>query len=253
MGRCFAIGVVLAAVGCWSPAPPSPSATWSVQSQEQRAEGQVQIRHLLRTLEVAESEADMKALEALYVPDARWLPPEGPLIEGRDAILAQYRSMYAEMEVKLLLSAESIGVTPTAGQVLGWAGLTLTPRSGDGQGEQIYRFRLVLQRNAEGIWQIGFLQWWPWANLEDGPERLPEGVLPSGEPEIEASGRSAALDDGGANTASGRFCLAGTRPRGGISATGVGPGAVRTSATLHCAAPAVSWHCTSGVGTISHS
>ncbi|MDG2148202.1 MAG: nuclear transport factor 2 family protein [Planctomycetota bacterium] len=196
--KCLSVGVILVTAGCWSSAPPSPSATWSVQSQALRAEGQVQIRHLLRALEVAESEADMEALEALYAPDASWLPPEGPLTEGREGILAQYESMFAEMEeVRLLLSAESIGVTATTGQVLGWAGLTLIPRSGGGEGEQIYRFRLVLQRNAEGVWQIRFLQWWPWVNLEDGPETLPEGVLPSGEPETEDSARSPALGNGG--------------------------------------------------------
>lgn len=171
------VGLSLLPAGCWSASPPPDSASWSLQSQQLRVEGRMQIRRVLRALEVAESTGNLEAMASLYTPDANGLAPGGTPLAGREEILANYVEMTAEQEVSLVLVDQSVSVAGDAGEAQGWAGLMLTSRMTGEMERKIFRFRMVLDRDVLKVWRIRYLEWWPWADLEDGPEPTLPGEL----------------------------------------------------------------------------
>jgi uncharacterized protein (TIGR02246 family) len=117
-------------------------------------------QEVLRQIIAANNHADLQAVREVYADDAVWLPPSGPTIEGKDAIVKRYEQSFAT--VRLSYTFEEV-----ENQVAGeWAfsrGFTkgqVVPRDGSPP-RQIHDKYLMILHKVGGQWKIARLMWNP--------------------------------------------------------------------------------------------
>ena len=99
--------------------------------------------------------ADAGQLAELYTADAFVLYPNQPAVAGRDAILAYFKSFFAEF------AQEDFGLTSEELEVVGpwafdrgtyrWKGV---PRAGGDAVEDNGKYLVILRRQADGSWKV---------------------------------------------------------------------------------------------------
>lgn len=101
-----------------------------------------------RQFEDAARKGDLEGLAALYTPDAMALPPDGPVVKGRDAIKQMWGSVAQQLGLKdvrlTTLDFEQAGDT---GYEVGEVTLTL------GSGTTVAKF-VVVWKKVGGQWRI---------------------------------------------------------------------------------------------------
>jgi uncharacterized protein (TIGR02246 family) len=121
----------------------------------QRSPGDV-----LQAIIAANNAADLKKVEQLYADDAVWLPPRGPSVEGKTAILARYQRSFATVKLHYtLVETEQHGWGDWAFS-RGTTEGTATPITG-GEPRKIHDKYLMILRREHGIWKIARLMWSP--------------------------------------------------------------------------------------------
>ena len=144
---CLSLSMVLL-VSCYSA---------SAQTSSEHAAVQKTVRAIID----ADNAGDIAAVSRLYLDDAVWLPPTGPVVAGKVAILPRYRDTFARFTINLdFESAET--------QVFGdWAfdrGLTrgqLTSRENGATSVINDKYLMILRKGADGKWRIARLMWNP--------------------------------------------------------------------------------------------
>jgi len=117
-------------------------------------------QEVLRRIITANNQSDLKAVGQLYAEDAILLPPKGPVVEGRKAILARYEESFAMLTLSYtfeeLESKRSGDWAYSRGFTRGHA----TPKDGT-PGRTIYDKYLMILHRDHGQWRIARLMWNP--------------------------------------------------------------------------------------------
>lgn len=93
-------------------------------------------------------------LDAVYSEDATLLPPDGPIIEGLDAIKKFWTATIARMAIRQVkLTTKDIVVSTAYAHEIGIAELTLAP---DGQPASVATMKYVV------IWKLDARGQWRW-------------------------------------------------------------------------------------------
>ena len=155
--------------------PPTPSCRvastiWDVQTRlEYRRQnlnaGPSSPRELLTALMYADNTSDLEGVVALYAENAVLLPPNEPVVQGRNAIRARYRGIFAatRMQVRFEIDDEHVERTlaTVRGRTIGRRVSTDGARVDDLTG----KFVMVLKSDGSG-WTISTLIW-----NADGPAK----------------------------------------------------------------------------------
>lgn len=109
----------------------------------------------------AYGELDLDALAALYTDDALYLPPEGGIREGRDAVRASFSSFFdwareQSVAVEVTFDVVDRTVRDDLAVDVGYYSLTTTPAAGSGQepGRSVGKFVTVSERGDDGAWRF---------------------------------------------------------------------------------------------------
>lgn len=101
-----------------------------------------------RQFEDAARKGDLDRLAALYTPDAMALPPDGPLVKGRDAIKQMWGAVAQQIGLKeVRLSTLDYQQAGDTGYEVGEAALTL------GSGSAVVKF-VVVWKKVDGQWRL---------------------------------------------------------------------------------------------------
>jgi len=110
------------------------------------------IRHLTKTFVEAYNRKDAAAAAQVYADDAKVLPPNMPIVSGKEAIQAFWK-MAMGMGVRLNLEAVDLVVDGSTAYERGVA--TMTTQVGTAQ-EKISKgkYVTVMRRQANGSWKL---------------------------------------------------------------------------------------------------
>ena len=101
-----------------------------------------------RQFEDAARKADLDRLASLYTPDAMALPPDGPIVTGRDSIKQMWGSVAQQMGLKdVRLSTLDFEQAGDTGYEVGEAALTLSG------GTAVVKF-VVVWKKVDGQWRL---------------------------------------------------------------------------------------------------
>lgn len=146
---------VIAAEDLIAPAAAQPSSGGLFLSSPQREEYRAEINKARNKYVLAWKAANAEQIADLYTNDALVLYPNQSALTGRSAILAYFKSFFAEFtqEEWELTSAEIEIVDPWAFDrgTYRWKGV---PRAGGDPIEDHGKYLVVLQRQADGTWKV---------------------------------------------------------------------------------------------------
>jgi uncharacterized protein (TIGR02246 family) len=101
-----------------------------------------------RQFEEAARKGDLDRLASLYTPDAMAMPPDGPLVKGRDAIKQMWGSLAQSMGLKdVRLDTLDLELAGDTGCEVGEATIT------HGGGTAVVKF-VVVWKKTDGQWRL---------------------------------------------------------------------------------------------------
>jgi len=101
-----------------------------------------------RMFEEAAGKGDLESLASLYTKDAVALPPDGPLVRGRDNIKQMWASIAQQIGLKSVkLETIDLEVAGEMAHEVGEAQLTL------GSGTAVVKY-VVVWKKADGQWRL---------------------------------------------------------------------------------------------------
>ncbi len=109
----------------------------------------------------ADNSGDIGTVSNLYEDEAVWLPPSGPVVEGKVAILSRYKTSFDQL--KLEYSEQSVE-TQIGGDWAfdrGFVRGTATPKDGSAPKATFDKYILILHRGKDHRWRIARLMWNP--------------------------------------------------------------------------------------------
>jgi uncharacterized protein (TIGR02246 family) len=130
------------------PAEPAPAATTSTEADDEA------LRELSRQGVAEFNAGNLDGLMALYADDAVQMPPNNPIIIGKDSLRSGFEEFLAANTSELSSTVEDIGVSG------GWAFLRLsytqsiTPKDGGDTTLEVGKWVLILERQADDSWRI---------------------------------------------------------------------------------------------------
>ncbi len=110
------------------------------------------IRKLLDEFCAAHKYNDGAKLSEFYTEDAMLMPPDEPIIFGRQAIAARYQRDLEKFTGELTTVPEEIEVSDNLAFVRGTFTIRLTPRAGGEIIEATFKFIEILRRRPDGSW-----------------------------------------------------------------------------------------------------
>jgi uncharacterized protein (TIGR02246 family) len=109
----------------------------------------------------ADNSGDLSSVASLYEDDAVWLPPSGPVIEGKQAIHARYKATFAMYRLDLKENSIETHVFGEWGFVRGFTQGTMVPKK-DGPVRRLYdKYLMIVHKGADQNWRIARLIWNP--------------------------------------------------------------------------------------------
>jgi len=103
---------------------------------------------------------DIVAYLSFYAEDALWLPPNGPIVTGKEAILAYVSQMFANPDFAIVAGPSKVEVSSAGdlGYVVGTYELTINDPAGHpvtDRGKYVY----VWRKRASGTWKVVVGAW----------------------------------------------------------------------------------------------
>lgn len=103
--------------------------------------------------------ADVEALGAWMAEDAIEMPPDGPPLVGRAAMLQGLRDYFAEFDAVQTATTDEVVVRGDLAVLRGTWRLTETPRAGGPPVERSGKWLDVQRRTADGSWKTWRWMW----------------------------------------------------------------------------------------------
>ena len=118
------------------------------------------LRETLDAILAADNAGDIERVMACYADDPLWLPPDGGVVAGREAIRARYAAAFArqrfELSGRVAEARAAGGIGWVRGETLG----RLVPRDGAAPATVHDQYVALLVRD-DGRWRIARLMWGP--------------------------------------------------------------------------------------------
>ena len=109
---------------------------------------------LRRAFELAYSAGNAPGLGDLFTEDATLMPPDGPYVNGRAAVVAYYQNWFDQFVPSLSIGTDEVRLVGELGLGRGTFKVTLTPKSGGDPVHLEGKYLNLSQPMADGSWQI---------------------------------------------------------------------------------------------------
>ena len=122
----------------------------------------VAIRALMETWEAAVRTGDIAALVALRTDDLVQMPPDAPILRGKQALEDFYRGLFAQFSVEGTCPVEGTEEIVVAD---GWSFhaseyiLRISPKAGGKAAEERGKIIAICQKQPDGSWKIALEIW----------------------------------------------------------------------------------------------
>ncbi len=147
------LAAVLALLAC-RPAAGGSAPSAGVESPPLAAADLAAIRALDSAFAGAASAGDATAVAALYLADARLMPPNAPTVEGREAIRQFWGGLLEAYQMRLDAASDEIEGRGDLAYARGHYTLTGTPKAKGGAPlHDEGKFLEVLRRQPDGAWR----------------------------------------------------------------------------------------------------
>ena len=117
-------------------------------------------KDVLRRIIEANNHADIHAVSRLYANDAVWLPPNGPVVEGKSAILERYQRSFASLKLSYTFEEVESRIAGDWAFSRGFTKGEAVPKDGS-PARKIYDKYIMILRRDHGTWKIARLMWNP--------------------------------------------------------------------------------------------
>ena len=137
------------------------SSNCSNNSDTKKAGDLAAVQAVSKRIIAADNSGDIGAVSDLYEDAAVWLPPSGPVVEGKATILASYKTSFDQL--KLEYSEQSVE-TQIGGDWAfdrGFVRGTATPKDGSAAKMTFDKYIMILHRGKDQRWRIARLMWNP--------------------------------------------------------------------------------------------
>ena len=97
---------------------------------------------------------DGAKLAVFYTDDAMLMPPDEPIVSGREAIASRYQQDLDRFNVELITVPEEIEVSGNLAFVRGTFTIGLTPKAGGEKIEVAFKAISILRKGTDGSWKL---------------------------------------------------------------------------------------------------
>jgi uncharacterized protein (TIGR02246 family) len=117
------------------------------------------IRALVDQEVAAANKGDVDVLLGLWTEDAVRMQPNGPAVVGKEALEAQYRSIFEYVTIEYAVILEEVVAAGEWGFGRGTYTVTATPRAGGEPSEDHGKFIDIYRRLPDGTWKYARHIW----------------------------------------------------------------------------------------------
>lgn len=147
--------VVLAFVAC---AP--PPAEEVVVEEPDTTEADIEaIRQVDDRMVEATNSGDIEAWLAVYTEDTVVMPPNEPVVVGRDAVRAWAQQMFDQLDMEDTVSIQEIQVAGDWAFMRATYNFRTTPKAGGESMEVTGKYLAIFSRQPDGSWRLARLVW----------------------------------------------------------------------------------------------
>jgi|SRR5215213_6518241 uncharacterized protein (TIGR02246 family) len=144
----LALTVVVGACG----RPAAPAAAAGTVAAPLTAADQAAIRATDTAFSTAAGAGDAAGVGAIYLPDARLMPPNVATVTGRDGIQRFWGGLFDAYRVRITVTADEIEGSGDLAYARGHYKLDLTPKAGGPPAHDEGKFLEILRRKPDGSW-----------------------------------------------------------------------------------------------------
>jgi len=158
----LAVAVGVALLTACSPQADQPDADSTVPDEMADLDA---IHALMEQVTQADMSGDVEGLLASYTDDVVSMPPDLPVMVGKDALRAYYQEVFSQLSIENLeMTADETHVAGDWAFSRGRFEETVTPAAGDAF-DVVGKYLFIFHREADGSWKVARLI----GNL-DGPQ-----------------------------------------------------------------------------------
>jgi uncharacterized protein (TIGR02246 family) len=145
---------------------PVVQASGTLQNTSTRVAADVSaVQRVTQAIIAADNAGDLAAVSNLYADDAVWLPPSGAPVEGKDVVLARYKSTFAQFKLEYTLRSVETQVFGDWAFDRGFTEGRTIPKDGATPRHTHDKYIMLLHKSPDGAWQIARLMWSPVADV----------------------------------------------------------------------------------------
>ncbi len=113
----------------------------------------------MEQIDAAFNTSDLDGLVALYTSDTVQMPPEEPVVIGKEAIRSRGEPLFAESNYQLSSVVEDIQVSGDWAFLRMSYNMSSTPKDGGDTTTEVGKWVLFCQRQTDGSWKIANDTW----------------------------------------------------------------------------------------------
>ncbi len=147
--------VVLAACA----APPQSNVEEVLPQRDTSEENLAAIRAIISDFMSSYNEADVDTFSALFTEDAIRMPPNAPVIVGRQRIRENMITTFATFDGEVTVNQEEARFSGDFAITRGTWAVTLTPKAGGEAQSDVGKWLTMIERQEDGSWKIARNIW----------------------------------------------------------------------------------------------
>jgi uncharacterized protein (TIGR02246 family) len=137
------------------------SSSFSKSGDTKKASDLTAVKAVSKGIIAADNSGDIGAVSDLYEDDAVWLPPSGPVLEGKTTILARYKTSFDQLKLKYSEQSVETQIGGDWAFDRGFIRGTATPKDGSAPKDTFDKYLMILHRGKDHRWRIARLMWSP--------------------------------------------------------------------------------------------
>jgi uncharacterized protein (TIGR02246 family) len=137
------------------------SSTLSKSSDAVKAGDLAAVKEVSKGIIAADNSSDIAAVSDLYEDEAVWLPPSGPVVEGKAVILARYKTSFDQLKLEYSELSVETQIGGDWAFDRGFVRGTATPKDGSATRTTSDKYIMILHRGKDHRWRIARLMWNP--------------------------------------------------------------------------------------------
>ena len=124
-----------------------------------KAEDLAMFENLLSEYAAALYAGDLSRLSSLWTDDVIAMPPNEPMVAGKEAVRAWHQNLFDKYLLKQPMSPDEVEISGDWALVRISASRTITPKAGGESTEDTLKAFSIFKRAADGTWKLHRCMW----------------------------------------------------------------------------------------------